>query len=52
MVQEILVILIFLVAVAYTVRFFWRQAKTKSAGCSTTCGCEATKGLQNLKKSS
>ncbi len=38
MMQEALIILIFLAAVAYLARMFWRQAKAKDAGCAKGCG--------------
>ena len=36
--QELLILLIFLAAVAYLVRMFWRQTQGKAAGCSKGCG--------------
>ncbi|KAA9340040.1 FeoB-associated Cys-rich membrane protein [Adhaeribacter soli] len=36
--QEILILLIFLAAVAYLVRMFWRQAKSNEPGCAKGCG--------------
>jgi hypothetical protein len=36
--QEILILLIFLAAVAYLVRMFWQQAKSKQPSCAKGCG--------------
>lgn len=36
--QEILILLIFLAAVIYLVRMFWRQAKSKEPNCAKGCG--------------
>jgi hypothetical protein len=36
--QEVIILLIFLAAVAYVVRMLWRQAKAKDAGCAKGCG--------------
>jgi len=36
--QEILILLIFLAAVVYLGRMFWRQAKSKEPNCAKGCG--------------
>lgn len=40
--QELLILLIFLAAVAYLVRMFWLQAKSKQPSCAKGCGGCAT----------
>lgn len=48
--QEILILLIFLAAVAYLVRMFWRQAKSNEPGCAKGCGGCSTINPELLEK--
>lgn len=36
--QELIILFIFVVAVAYLVRMFWLQAKSKQPSCAKGCG--------------
>ena len=36
--QELLILLIFLAAVAYLVRMFWQQATSNEKSCAKSCG--------------
>ena len=48
--QEILILLIFLAAVAYLVRMFWRQAKSKEPSCAKGCGGCSTIDPDKIEK--
>ena len=48
--QEILILLIFLAAVVYLGRMFWRQAKSKEPNCAKGCGGCATINPEQLEK--
>ena len=48
--QEILILLIFLAAVAYLGRMFWRQAKGEEAGCAKGCGGCSTINPDKIEK--
>ena len=48
--QEILILLIFLAAVAYLGRMFWRQAKSKEPNCAKGCGGCSTINPEQLEK--
>jgi len=48
--QEILILLIFLAAVVYLGRMFWRQAKSKEPNCAKGCGGCSTINPEQLEK--
>jgi hypothetical protein len=48
--QEILILLIFLAAVVYLVRMFWRQANSNEKSCAKGCGGCSTINPEQLEK--
>jgi len=48
--QEVLILLVFLAAIAYLVRMFWQQSKAKDSGCAKGCGGCSTLNPELLEK--